>query len=1022
MNHLRKVLAVLIVIEIIIFMCFYGSILNKSILPTEEMFKVKERNLYPYDINTNAYPEKHKGNNSKESLLLQKLKRDRPTMAKDADYLPYLYNMTVLEKQTKLNSNLKIRTLSKLEDKKENIETHSYKSNVSKEMNTTCTISFDSASLDKAKKRFLASESFYLFHVHLKMNWLKDETSQHNDDLFHWQYVLKKEKILVQLPIDFDLLTYNLPVNDNEETTLEIQLNYNDSNCNQYNFPDALRSVRLLLWNNLFNNDTKHYLCNRKFTRESERELLYYITTIWVGYDLTCSEISSEKDLNNFEVEKDHLPLVAPIFCYILSLQFVWIFALLDIRKDSKALKIDTGGNASTAKDKRTQVPESTIDMETQTQEFDSNETYPKFTEQAPESTLNRKTQTSKCDTDKTDVFTKTFEEDSGSTKATQTTKFRDNKYCAIYKVKNPKIIKHKNVDIPDIYILAAGKTRDNGTTCYKSTENNSTQTGEKDDIRIVLCPELHQTDQNRCYTIDDRPYGLKQVVIKLLFGEWCSWKYCKCFNNSAIRLLFLLWFFILLPFGLYRTIGRYCILKDTYIDYLTVVRPSEPFIPLMCKSPCKEKLIMALDGIYAVIFPFSYIFVGCISYQIFLTHDQRIWCCSSRNVDQVSITDNKMINERFTFRFYQFCNTMNILCFIKGSCRNCKVCTYKKCEKWWCSLFKFPFLLFYCIFPIIPFSNCNTCKCINDCSSEDNRKRETKWTRRLLFVFLHVICLEFPMSYILCLRPILSTFTFLFRSFTYIVFVALPIRVHILRYTILAVTTATYFVKYFHEIVNMNAEILTYVFICEKERKQKDVTYVEEGMFDFIYGKILFVKKRLYFLVLKMLIVFMYLFITIETFIINQPSLTGTTFKDMLEYLLIIVGPYAISLFLKASNEDFLTNDNKAEIEKIYKAFVHDKETQYESDIHIQNDFESSTEKHIAPFSETPSGSGYTRSGQTYQLELKDMKKVFPDKKLYGDEPGEKQTTSFSSKTHDKEVSGHIAKETDPLLPKETK
>lgn len=613
MNHLRKLFAVLIFIEIIIFMCFYRSILSKSILPTEGLFKVKERNLNPYDINTNANSEKHEGSISKESLLLPNLKRGRPTMANGADYLPYLHNMTALERQTKLNSNLKIQTLSKLEEKK-NIDTHSYKSNVSKEMITTCTISFDSESLDKAKKRFLASESYYLFHVHLKMNWLKDETSQHNDDLFHWQYVLKREKILVQLPIDFDLLTFNLLVSDKEETTLEIQLVYNDSNCNQYNFPDALRSVRLLLWINLFNNDTKHYLCNRNFTKENERELLYYITTIWVGYDLTCSEISSEKDLYNFQVEKDHLPLVAPIFCYMLSLQFVWIFALLDIQKDSKAVKIDTGGNEPTAKDKRSQVTESTIDMEMHNQEFNT-------------------------------------EDDSGSTKdkATQTTKFKDNKWCAIYKVIIPKNI-YKNIDIPDTPILTAGKTRDNGTAL---TEDKSTQTVEKDDIRIELCPELYQTDQNRCYTIDDRPYGLKQVVIKLLFGKWCSGKYFKCFNNPAIRLLFLLWVFILLPFGLYRTIGRYCILKETYIDYLTVVRPSEPFFSLMCKSPCKEKIIVAFDAIYAAIFPFSYIFVGCISYQIFLTHDQRIWCCSSKNEDQVSIKDNKMINEILQYNEY---------------------------------------------------------------------------------------------------------------------------------------------------------------------------------------------------------------------------------------------------------------------------------------------------------------------------------------------------------------------------------
>lgn len=51
--------------------------------------------------------------------------------------------------------------------------------------------------------------------------------------------------------------------------------------------------------------------------------------------------------------------------------------------------------------------------------------------------------------------------------------KFRDNKYCVIYKVKNLKIIKYKNVDILDIYILVVGKIRDNGIICYKLIENN---------------------------------------------------------------------------------------------------------------------------------------------------------------------------------------------------------------------------------------------------------------------------------------------------------------------------------------------------------------------------------------------------------------------------------------------------------------------------------------------------------------------------------------------------------------------
>lgn len=43
--------------------------------------------------------------------------------------------------------------------------------------------------------------------------------------------------------------------------------------------------------------------------------------------------MSSDYGLYNIKAKKDHLPLVTPVFCYLLSLQFVWIFLLLDIIK-----------------------------------------------------------------------------------------------------------------------------------------------------------------------------------------------------------------------------------------------------------------------------------------------------------------------------------------------------------------------------------------------------------------------------------------------------------------------------------------------------------------------------------------------------------------------------------------------------------------------------------------------------------------------------------------------------------------
>lgn len=72
------------------------------------------------------------------------------------------------------------------------------------------------------------------------------------------------------------------------------------------------------------------------------------------------------------------------------------------------------------------------------------------------------------------------------------------------------------------------------------------------------------------------------------------------------------------------------------------------------------------------------------------------------------------------------------------------------------------------------------------------------------------------------------------------------------------------------------------------------------------------------------MIVVIMYLTITIETYLTNTQSLTGANFKDMLEFILIIIGPYAISVFLKASKDDFLTEENESEIKIAYNNYYH--------------------------------------------------------------------------------------------------
>lgn len=687
---------------------------------------------------------------------------------------------------------------------------HPYKASYVPTTNhTSCAISFDTESLLKARNLLQQMKGYYLFYVNITINGFKNQTIDENfeeklDQLTHWQYVRKEEKFMVQLPVDFDLLTYNMLVYDHEETTLNIRLVYDSINCTEKQLLSKNESVRSLLWNELFDNNTTYYLCNRVFKPVYGRKILYYLTTIWVGYDLNCSAVSRNGSFISMEIDKDHLPLVAPIFCYILSLQFVWIFVLLDLNDD-------------------------------------------------PED-------------------------------CTNSTSVRSN-------IKDDQSAQKSNTDPPN-----TAKLRPN--TDIKGTNTRLTH-----------------------YTKSDRPYGIKRFIVKLLYAPCCCKKTyskiclghtftcpCKEWSNPINRLTFLMWLFVLLPFGLYRTIFRFN-LNKMYNNYHSVVRTSEPMFGRIAK--CSECWALALDIIYATLFPMIYVCLAQVLYKMHLKDDLRLCSCSKqKDEDQSLIISNKKIRDRFTFRYFQFCKTLDASCCIddNGNCNcNCCMCCENSIN---CLL-----ALMYCFFPIFSFS----------CYGYKTKDR--KCEKLLNF------CGFFAL-YFVCLRPTISTFTFLFRSFTYFVFVALPIRVHILRYTMLIVTTVTYFVKYFHEIVNMNSDILKHIFTCEEKplldntqnnneaSKPIGVKAIEEEMFDYIYERLLFVRSSMHFLYMKMIVIFMYLFITIETFITNQSSLTGSGFKDILEFLLIIIGPYAITLVLKSSKDDFLTEENKTEIEKAHTNF----------------------------------------------------------------------------------------------------
>lgn len=918
MDRIWKYFTVLVLIEMIFLIALYATIFkNSTTLSNVEIIEVNKRGQDFVNENNTAFtfpPHSKLDRNKNTEINHYKSKRLVSSVTADVmmnskqEFKTKSPPFSDIIKKMRTGGEKNNSTFVKLaKSKKWSIRTKAKlrlynTSYISTKSGKSCIFSFDNESLHNAREQL--SSPYYLFNVHLKIDGLHGISKENQDRLLHWQYVLKKENFLIQLPVDVDLLTYTLLEIDKEETTISIKLLHNDSDCFQNNFPEATRSVQLLLWNKLFLNDTDYYLCNRHYESADFLNALYYITTIWVGYDLTCSEVFTRNGLHviqELEMKKGFTPVVTSIFCYILSLQFVWIFVLLDVRKFSKP-----------------------------------NETRTKTERNSPVSN--------------DETYVKSIV---GESSSEMSETYQPNKHI-MKKGGHPVSI---SIEETSEKCIQGENSPENSATIQpneeiiKSEHETGGQNPNRHQVKIECCPKFSESKID-FYTKNDRPYGLKRFIFKILYGKCscaccCCRCYCKncCIHNPTMRLLFLMWVFILLPFGFYRTFGRYEVFRNTYEYSLTVARPSEPLFHLINHSVL-EGWIVTLDVIYATVLPFVYIFVGHATYEVFLSNDMRLCYCVSEDEDRLLITNNERIDNRFTFRYFQFCRSLGKLCFHKDSLmesNGCK-CTCK-CKEF----FQCVFSCLYCVFPCIPFS-CFTHKYIADCAccrdeneNENDTPRDIKGCKRSCFPFvINVLCLFIVISYIICLRPIFSTFTFLLRSFTYIVFVVFPNRTYIMRVTIMIVTAVFYFSNYIHEIINMNAEILNYLFKLEEqkqseilnnrqintEHKQESrVKRISEEDFVGVYEKLMFVKKGFYILYLKMIIVIMYLFITFTTFIMNTKSLTGPDFKDILQFLLILIGPYAIIFFLKANNSDFLTEENKKHILEAYETYSREKQ-----------------------------------------------------------------------------------------------
>lgn len=123
------------------------------------------------------------------------------------------------------------------------------------ENKTSCTYYFDKDTLAEARNTLSLPDNFMLYYINIKTGIIfTNSSADKRDDLLHWQYIIKGEQFLVQLPVDIDLITFGLLFVDHEETVIELTLNSN-SNCTA-TITDAQDSIRSFLWNDLLGNNS----------------------------------------------------------------------------------------------------------------------------------------------------------------------------------------------------------------------------------------------------------------------------------------------------------------------------------------------------------------------------------------------------------------------------------------------------------------------------------------------------------------------------------------------------------------------------------------------------------------------------------------------------------------------------------------------------------------------------------------------------------------------------------------------
>ncbi|VDI60786.1 Hypothetical predicted protein [Mytilus galloprovincialis] len=214
----------------------------------------------------------------------------------------------------------------------------------------SCGFNFTSSDTYKARKTF----NDYIFDTTVSVIYLylKEKSSDQNDlkqylpeetyrnGLQEWIW-LKRERMYeeLSLPIDLDSLTFTITKYGTRQMDIPWSLSSNCHLNSRISYDNETRNVLNYLWTSITKNETGSLLCHRSFDDKTllGTKAIWFITTVWIGYDFDCFLIDSlmNEEYEVTEQTKYDITEILTVVLGLLAYMHPFIIHIVEIAQPS---------------------------------------------------------------------------------------------------------------------------------------------------------------------------------------------------------------------------------------------------------------------------------------------------------------------------------------------------------------------------------------------------------------------------------------------------------------------------------------------------------------------------------------------------------------------------------------------------------------------------------------------------------------------------------------------------------------